>query len=53
MRMKISKLQEQFQEDAVKTIDKKSELFTGISIFVNAAVVSPEELKRIMMAHGD
>lgn len=51
--MKISKLEEQFQEDAVKNIYKKSDLFSGISIFVNGYTKpSADELKRIMMAHG-
>lgn len=54
MGAKISKLEEQFASDVVKnSIYKKSDLFTGISIFVNGYTKpSADELKRIMMTHG-
>lgn len=54
MGAKISKLEEQFQSDVARnSIYKKSNLFTGISIFVNGYTKpSADELKRIMMTHG-
>lgn len=53
MDAKKSKLEEQFAEDALKNPYKESNLFTGISIFVNGLTnPSAEELKRIMMTHG-
>lgn len=53
MDAKKSKLEEQFTADAIKNPYKQSNLFAGISIFVNGLTTpSAEELKRIMMAHG-
>lgn len=53
MDAKKSKLEEQFTEDALKNPYKESNLFTGISIFVNGLTnPSAGELKRIMMSHG-
>lgn len=53
MDAKKSKLEEQFAEDALKNPYKQSDLFAGISIFVNGLTTpSAEELKRIMMTHG-
>ncbi|XP_031634603.1 DNA repair protein REV1 [Contarinia nasturtii] len=53
MDAKKSKLEEQFAEDVLKNPYKKSELFSGISIFVNGLTnPSAEELKQIMMIHG-
>lgn len=52
MNAKINKLEEQFDENATNCF-KKSNLFAGISIFVNGLTdPSSDELKRIMMAHG-
>lgn len=53
MDAKKSKLEEQFAADALRNPYKKSNLFAGISIFVNGLTnPSAEELKRIMMTHG-
>lgn len=53
MDAKKSKLEEQFAEDASKNPYKQSDLFAGISIFVNGLTnPSADELKRIMMTHG-
>lgn len=53
MDAKKAKLEEQFAEDALKNPYKQSNLFAGISIFVNGLTnPSAEELKRIMMTHG-
>lgn len=53
MGAKIAKLEEQFAIDAAKNPYKESNLFTGISIFVNGLTnPSSDELKRIMMTHG-
>lgn len=53
MDAKKSKLEEQFAEDTLKNPYKVSNLFTGISIFVNGLTnPSAEELKRLMMTHG-
>lgn len=53
MGAKIAKLEEQYAEDAAKNPYKQSNLFAGISIFVNGLTdPSADELKRIMMAHG-
>lgn len=54
MAAKISKLEDQFRQQANKKIDlQKSNLFNGISIFVNGYTrPSPDELKRIMMENG-
>lgn len=53
MDAKKSKLEEQFTADALKNPYKQSDLFAGISIFVNGLTnPSNEELKRIMMTHG-
>lgn len=51
MDAKITKLEEQFS--AASNPFKKSNLFSGISIFVNGLTnPSADELKRIMMVHG-
>ena len=53
MGAKISKLEEQFKADQESSGIKKSNLFEGISIFVNGYTrPSSEELKRIMIQHG-
>lgn len=53
MDAKIAKLEEQFNEEASKNPYKQSDLFAGISIFVNGLTnPSADELKRIMMTHG-
>lgn len=53
MDAKIAKLDEQFAEDALKNPYKESNLFAGISIFVNGLTnPSADELKRIMMKNG-
>lgn len=54
MNAKIAKLEEQFVVDAVKNQEyKQSDLFKGISIFVNGYTdPTSDELKRIMMIHG-
>lgn len=53
MDAKKAKLEEQFAEDALKNPYKESNLFAGISIFVNGLTnPSAEELKRIMMMHA-
>lgn len=53
MDAKKSKLEEQFAADALKNPYKQSNLFAGISIFVNGLTnPSASELKRIMMTHG-
>lgn len=53
MNAKIAKLEEQFAEDAARNPYKESDLFTGISIFVNGLTnPSADELKRIMMKNG-
>lgn len=52
MDAKIAKLEEQFDENATNCF-KKSNLFAGISIFVNGLTnPSSDELKRIMLTHG-
>lgn len=53
MDAKKSKLEEQFADDVLKNPYKQSDLFSGISIFVNGLTnPSADELKRIMMTHG-
>lgn len=53
MHAKVAKLEEQFAEDAANNPYKESNLFAGISIFVNGLTnPSSDELKRIMMTHG-
>lgn len=53
MDAKITKLEEQFAENALKNPYKESDLFAGISIFVNGLTnPSADELKRIMMRNG-
>lgn len=53
MNAKVSKLEEQFADDAANNPYKESNLFDGISIFVNGLTnPSSDELKRIMMTHG-
>lgn len=53
MDAKKSKLEEQFADEASKNPYKQSDLFSGISIFVNGLTnPSADELKRIMMTHG-
>lgn len=52
MACKIAKLEDQFKKNASK-IPLKSNLFEGISVFVNGYTrPSPEELKLIMAEHG-
>lgn len=53
MDAKKAKLEEQFAEDALKNPYKQSDLFRGVSIFVNGLTnPSADELKRIMMSNG-
>lgn len=53
MDAKVAKLDEQFAHDALTNPYKESNLFAGISIFVNGLTnPSADELKRIMMTHG-
>lgn len=53
MDAKKAKLEEQFAEDALRNPYKQSNLFAGISIFVNGLTnPSAGELKQIMMTHG-
>lgn len=53
MEAKKSKLEEQFAQDAMNNPYKESDLFAGISIFVNGLTnPSADELKRIMMRNG-
>lgn len=49
---KVTKLEEQFNSIQA-TVQQKSDLFKGISIFVNGFTnPSAEELKRIMLQHS-
>ncbi|GAB0100180.1 DNA repair protein Rev1 [Sergentomyia squamirostris] len=53
MEAKISKLEQQFAESAKTSGIQKSNLFSGVSIFVNGHTnPSAEALKVIMMEHG-
>lgn len=54
MGAKMQKLQQQFRADAAKSNPfQKSELFAGVSIYVNGLTnPTADELKRIMMTHG-
>lgn len=53
MEAKKSKLEEQFAQDALRNPYKESDLFAGISIFVNGLTnPTADELKRIMMRNG-
>ncbi|XP_065086785.1 DNA repair protein Rev1 [Ochlerotatus camptorhynchus] len=53
MGAKISKLEDQFRHSAASAGEKLSDLFAGISIFVNGYTnPSSDELKRLMMQHG-
>lgn len=53
MNAKIAKLEEQFQEQAANESIKKSNIFAGISIFVNGYTKpSATELKVLMAEHG-
>lgn len=53
MNAKISKLEEQFAEGALRNGLRKSNLFAGISIFVNGYTdPSADGLKRIMLENG-
>jgi len=55
MNAKITKLEEQFQEDANELAsDKKlSDIFKGVSIFVNGFSEPPAlTLRKIMLQHG-
>ncbi|XP_058062860.1 DNA repair protein Rev1 [Anopheles bellator] len=53
MDAKIAKLEDQFRRSAANVTERQSDLFSGISIFVNGHTnPSAEELKRIMMLHG-
>ncbi|XP_050097584.1 DNA repair protein Rev1 [Anopheles aquasalis] len=53
MDAKIAKLEDQFRHSAANVAEPLSNLFAGISIFVNGYTdPSADELKRIMMQHG-
>ncbi|XP_050073583.1 DNA repair protein Rev1 [Anopheles maculipalpis] len=53
MDAKISKLEDQFRHSTTIVGEKLSNLFAGISIFVNGYTSpSADELKRLMMLHG-
>lgn len=53
MAAKKSKLEEQYAQDVMNNPYKESDLFAGISIFVNGLTnPSADELKRIMMRNG-
>lgn len=53
MEAKKTKLEEQFALDTMRNPYKESDLFSGISIFVNGLTnPSADELKRIMMRNG-
>lgn len=53
MEAKMKKLEEQFSADVTRNPFKKSDLFAGISVFVNGRTdPSSDEIKRIMMTHG-
>ncbi|XP_053686861.1 DNA repair protein Rev1 [Sabethes cyaneus] len=53
MGAKISKLEEQFRHSAANAEEKLTDLFAGISIFVNGYTnPSSDELKRLMIQHG-
>lgn len=53
MEAKMKKLEEQFSTDVTRNPFKKSDLFAGISVFVNGLTnPSSDEIKRIMMTHG-
>ncbi|XP_052895383.1 DNA repair protein Rev1 [Anopheles moucheti] len=53
MDAKIAKLEDQFRHSSANVGEKLSNLFAGVSIFVNGYTnPSAEELKRLMMLHG-
>ncbi|KAI4487975.1 hypothetical protein M0802_011634 [Mischocyttarus mexicanus] len=53
MEAKKTKLEEQFNEEAQKEYKDPSDLFQGISIFVNGYTnPTADELRQLMMAHG-
>lgn len=53
MNAKIAKLEEQYADSALRNPYKESDLFAGISIYVNGLTnPSADELKRIMMKNG-
>uniref|UniRef100_A0A182QM37 DNA repair protein REV1 n=1 Tax=Anopheles farauti TaxID=69004 RepID=A0A182QM37_9DIPT len=53
MDAKIAKLEDQFRHSSANVGEKLSNLFAGVSIFVNGYTnPSADELKRIMMLHG-
>ncbi|XP_019933140.3 DNA repair protein Rev1 [Aedes albopictus] len=53
MGAKISKLEDQYRHSAASVGEKLSNLFAGVSIFVNGYTnPSADELKRLMMQHG-
>uniref|UniRef100_A0A182NIP1 DNA repair protein REV1 n=1 Tax=Anopheles dirus TaxID=7168 RepID=A0A182NIP1_9DIPT len=53
MDAKIAKLEDQFRHSSASVGEKLSNLFAGVSIFVNGYTnPSADELKRIMMLHG-
>ncbi|XP_055587064.1 DNA repair protein Rev1 [Uranotaenia lowii] len=53
MGAKISKLEDQFRHSAAALSERLSNLFEGISVFVNGYTKpSADELKRMMMQHG-
>lgn len=53
MEAKKAKLVEQFNTATLNQIEKKSDILSGIKIFVNGRTIpSAEELKVLMAAHG-
>uniref|UniRef100_A0A182WKR2 DNA repair protein REV1 n=1 Tax=Anopheles minimus TaxID=112268 RepID=A0A182WKR2_9DIPT len=53
MDAKIAKLEDQFRHSSANVGEKLSNLFAGVSIFVNGYTnPSSDELKRLMMLHG-
>ncbi|EAA11364.4 AGAP005939-PA [Anopheles gambiae str. PEST] len=53
MDAKIAKLEDQFRHSSANVGEKQSDLFAGVSIFVNGYTnPSADELKRLMMMHG-
>uniref|UniRef100_A0A182JNL6 DNA repair protein REV1 n=1 Tax=Anopheles christyi TaxID=43041 RepID=A0A182JNL6_9DIPT len=53
MDAKIAKLEDQFRYSTANVGEKQSDLFAGVSIFVNGYTnPSADELKRLMMLHG-
>lgn len=53
MEAKKAKLREQYKETAVNQVEKLSDIFSGVSIFVNGLThPTSNELKLLMAAHG-